>query len=98
MFSYSIKPEFLQLTIFHPQRRQHSLSSSSGGSEGTSFNIYHDSNIEEVVRVKPVLQDFMARIQELLAEWPRHPTLLQVKHFTYLAHRHGVGGGGGGGN
>lgn len=25
----------------------------------------------------------MARIQELLAEWPRHPTLLQV---TYLIH------------
>ena len=50
----------------------------SGVSEGTPFNIYHDSNIKEVVKVKPVLEDFSARVHELLAEWPRHPNLLQV--------------------
>lgn len=50
----------------------------SGVSESNPFNIYYDSNIQEVVRVKPVLEDFMARVQELLTEWPRHPTLLQV--------------------
>jgi len=47
-------------------------------SAGTPFNIYHDSNIEEVVKVKPVLELFIARVHELLAEWPRHPNLLQV--------------------
>lgn len=52
--------------------------SQSGVSEGNPFNIYHDSNIQEVVKVKPVLKDLMARVHELLAEWPRHPTLLQV--------------------
>ena len=60
-------------------QQQHSLNASSDGGESISFNIYHDSNIQEVVKVKPVLQDFMARVQGLLAEWPRHPTLLQVK-------------------
>ena len=45
------------------------------------FDIYHDPNIQEVVKVKPVLVDFMARVHELLAEWPRHPTLLQVETF-----------------
>ena len=45
------------------------------------FDIYHDPNIQEVVKVKPVLADFMARVHELLAEWPRHPTLLQVETF-----------------
>lgn len=50
----------------------------TGISEGTPFNIYHDSNIKEVVKVKPVLEDFRARVHELLAEWPRHPNLLQV--------------------
>jgi len=50
----------------------------AGIGEGTPFNIYHDSNIQEVVKVKPVLEDFRARVDELLAEWPRHPNLLQV--------------------
>ncbi|KAK2570712.1 Midasin [Acropora cervicornis] len=45
---------------------------------GRPFNIYHDSNIQEAVKVKPVLQDFSARVQELLAEWPRHPNLVQL--------------------
>ena len=43
------------------------------------FDIYHDSKVQEVVRVKPVLEDFAARIHELLAEWPRHPALMQVR-------------------
>lgn len=64
---------------YTPQQQRHSESSHSGAGEASAFDIYHDCNIEEVVRVKPVLQDFMARVQELLAEWPRHPTLLQVK-------------------
>ncbi|XP_074625737.1 midasin-like [Acropora palmata] len=45
---------------------------------GRPFNIYHDSNIQEAVKVKPVLQDFSARVQELLAEWPRNPNLVQL--------------------
>ncbi|XP_015771488.1 PREDICTED: midasin-like [Acropora digitifera] len=45
---------------------------------GRPFNIYHDSNIQEAVKVKPVLQGFAARVQELLVEWPRHPNLVQL--------------------
>lgn len=50
-----------------------------GLSDIKPFDIYHDSNIQEVVRVKPVLADFAARVHELLAEWPRHPALMQVR-------------------
>ena len=57
---------------------QQKVQSQSVVSAGTPFNIYHDSNIQEVVKVKPVLEHLMARVHELLAEWPRHPNLLQV--------------------
>lgn len=50
-----------------------------GLSDKKPFDIYHDSNIQEVVRVKPILADFAARVHELLAEWPRHPALMQVR-------------------
>lgn len=73
---------FFKLVLFLLQQQQrHSLNAPSGGGESIPFNIYHDSNIQEVVKVKPILQDFIARVQGLLAEWPRHPTLLQAKTF-----------------
>ena len=50
-----------------------------GLSDKKPFDIYHDSNIQEVVRVKPILADFAARVHELLAKWPRHPALMQVR-------------------
>ena len=50
-----------------------------GLSDKKPFDIYHDSNIQEVVRVKLILADFAARVHELLAEWPRHPALMQVR-------------------
>ncbi|XP_072178223.1 midasin-like [Diadema setosum] len=42
------------------------------------YNIYHDPNIPEVVQCKSVLDEFTVRIDELLAEWPDHPTLKQL--------------------
>ncbi|XP_068698835.1 midasin-like [Montipora foliosa] len=59
---------------------QHFRSSSVGydAREGRQLDVYHDSNVQEVMKVKPVLKDFMARVQELLAEWPEHPFLLQL--------------------
>lgn len=57
---------------------QQKVQSQSVVSASTPFNIYHDSNIQEVVKVKPVLEHFIARVHELLVEWPQHPNLLQV--------------------
>ena len=57
---------------------QQNVESRSVVSAVTPFNIYHDSNIQEVVKVKPILEHFMARVQEVLVEWPQHPNLLQV--------------------
>lgn len=65
------------MCFYTSQQQLYSAGASSG--ETIPFNVYHDSNIQELVKVKPVLQEFMARVQELLAEWPRHPCLLQVK-------------------
>lgn len=42
------------------------------------YDIYHDSNVAEVVQCRPVLSRLTIRVQELLAEWPDHPTLRQV--------------------
>ena len=42
------------------------------------FDIYHDANVSEAVQGRPVLERLRARIGELLAEWPDHPTLKQV--------------------
>ncbi|XP_071480621.1 midasin-like [Diadema antillarum] len=42
------------------------------------YDIYHDPNIPEVIQCKSVLDEFTVRIDELLAEWPDHPTLKQL--------------------
>ncbi|XP_070579649.1 LOW QUALITY PROTEIN: midasin-like [Ptychodera flava] len=42
------------------------------------FDIYHDSNTEQAVQCRPLMEKFLARIRELLAEWPDHPTLKQL--------------------
>ena len=67
----------MRICFYTSQEQLDSAGVSSG--EAIPFSIYHDSNIPELVKVKPVLQEFMTRVQELLAEWPRHPCLLQVK-------------------
>ncbi|XP_055890090.1 midasin-like isoform X2 [Biomphalaria glabrata] len=41
-----------------------------------TYNIYSDSNVCEVIKCKPVLENLRKRVAELLAEWPEHPTLL----------------------
>lgn len=45
------------------------------------YDFYRDSNIGEAVKVRPVLTGLMVRIEELLAEWPEHPTLGEVLRF-----------------
>ncbi|XP_069109146.1 midasin-like [Argopecten irradians] len=43
-----------------------------------TFDIYHDPYVAEVVQCRPVLDRLTARVQELLSEWPDHPTLKQL--------------------
>lgn len=43
-----------------------------------SFNFYRDSNIDEVKPCYQILQELLHKIQELLLEWPEHPTLQNV--------------------
>lgn len=42
------------------------------------YDIYHDSNLKEILQVLPILTSFKDRLQQLLEEWPEHPTLVQV--------------------
>ena len=42
------------------------------------YDIFHDENVEEVTKVRPVLEEFDKRLDELLSEWPEHPTLAKV--------------------
>ena len=43
------------------------------------YDFYHDPNVNETIRIRPVLQGLMGRLKELLAEWPGHPTLSEVR-------------------
>lgn len=44
------------------------------------YDIYYDSNVEEVLLCLPVLEKFLRRIRELLESWPDHPTLKMVSN------------------
>ena len=46
-------------------------------------NVYVDPNVEEVIQCRPVLQQVVARVTELLQEWPDHPTLNQVSSLSF---------------
>ena len=68
----------LQVAIATEQSDDKSKPISKTDRSSKPYNIYHDPNIQEAIRCKPVLDEFQTRIQELLAEWPDHPTLKQV--------------------
>ncbi|PFX16223.1 Midasin [Stylophora pistillata] len=77
------RPHLLQSSIlkghFQPESTvKQDMPYQKGLADKKPFDIYHDSKVQEVVRVKPVLEDFADRIHELLAEWPRHPALMQL--------------------
>ncbi|KAK3098216.1 hypothetical protein FSP39_017284 [Pinctada imbricata] len=42
------------------------------------YDIYHDPNIQEVLRCPPVLERLVTRVTELQMEWPDHPVLKQI--------------------
>jgi len=47
------------------------------------FNIYHDPNVSEAVRCRPVLSGLVQKVSELLSTFPDHPTLVQVCIISY---------------
>ncbi|CAH1798601.1 unnamed protein product [Owenia fusiformis] len=42
------------------------------------YDIYHDSNVPEVILCQPILEEFSTAVNKLLVEWPDHPTLKQL--------------------
>jgi glutaredoxin-related protein len=42
------------------------------------YDVYRDSNVTEVVKCRSVLDDLLKRVNQLLAEFPEWPTLVQV--------------------
>lgn len=51
-----------------------------GGRVGErAYDFYKDPNVEEVKQCLPVLESTLARIDELLEEWPEHPTLQSIR-------------------
>ncbi|XP_046860805.1 midasin-like isoform X2 [Xenia sp. Carnegie-2017] len=57
---------------------KHQLMSSLFEKRGEEYDIYHDSNLKETVKVVPILLRFKTRLEQLLVEWPEHPTLAQL--------------------
>lgn len=53
-------------------------SSQSKHSSKTCTDFYKDPNVEEVKSSYHVLEEIKLRIQELMKEWPEHPTLKTV--------------------
>ena len=49
------------------------------------YDIYHDSNLREIIQVLPILRSFKSRLQQLLEDWPEHPTLVQVSLRGWLS-------------
>eukprot|EP00057_Strongylocentrotus_purpuratus_P015788 XP_011670262.1 PREDICTED: midasin [Strongylocentrotus purpuratus] len=68
----------LQVAIATEQSDEKSKPIRKGDDTSKPYDIYHDPNIPESIRCKPVLDGFMERIKGLLVEWPDHPTLKQL--------------------
>ncbi len=48
------------------------------------YDIYQHSNVPEVIQCRPLLEELNKQVQELLLEWPDHPTLKQVTEWIIL--------------
>ncbi|KAI8498711.1 AAA ATPase midasin, partial [Branchiostoma belcheri] len=46
--------------------------------QSRQYDIYHDPNIPEVLQCRTLLAGVTVRTEELLAQWPDHPTLKQL--------------------
>ncbi|CAH1229365.1 MDN1 [Branchiostoma lanceolatum] len=46
--------------------------------QSRQYDIYHDPNISEVLQCRTLLTGVTVRTEELLAQWPDHPTLKQI--------------------
>jgi len=60
---------------------QESIRSSSVDNSSLSapYDIYHDANVEEAVKCRPLLEKLVVRVRELLNDWPEYPTLVQLE-------------------
>nr|XP_054753628.1 midasin-like [Lytechinus pictus] len=76
--AHLVRVHDLQVAIATEQSDEKSKPIRKADDASKPYDIYHDPNIPETIRCKPVLDDFMERIKGLLAEWPEHPTLKQL--------------------
>ena len=49
-----------------------------------SADFYHDSNVNEATQCIALLQAILSRVEELLVEWPDHPTLKLVCKYSII--------------
>ncbi|KAG8189748.1 hypothetical protein JTE90_012923 [Oedothorax gibbosus] len=47
-----------------------------------TYDIYHDPNPEEVLKIYPILNKLDAHVKELLTEFPEHASLVQILKLT----------------
>lgn len=47
----------------------------------SQYNIYKDPAPSECAKALQVVERLVAKVEEFLAEWPDHPTLIQVLHW-----------------
>lgn len=63
--------------ILQTRIREHE-SPSPQTTKSKPYDIYHDPNISEAGKCRPLLEDLAKRVDELLNEWPGHPSLKVV--------------------
>ena len=79
-----IDPYLMGGHLLTSHKLQQQIHTDSNGSvmateTGRCYDIYHDPNLPEVMKCPPVLEGLVAKVTELLKEWPDHPTLKQVR-------------------
>ena len=54
------------------------LYTSTAGTDGDEMDIYRGSHPDQVMAIRPLLQELGDRTRNLLETWPDHPALTQV--------------------
>ncbi|XP_077869169.1 midasin [Saccoglossus kowalevskii] len=75
--SHLLMTHILKNTISNSGHHKSEVESTSNILFNKPFDIYHDPCVEESVQCRQVLEKIVVRVNELLAEWPDHPTLKQ---------------------
>ncbi|KAL6259531.1 hypothetical protein P5V15_009448 [Pogonomyrmex californicus] len=61
------------------QASQEKSAEQNTGERMKTYDFYKDSNIEEVKQCLPLCESILNRVDQLMEEWPEHPTLRSIR-------------------